>query len=57
MTTMLTSFFSLSFSSIFTGTRGGIDKEEHNKGEDENNGDDEAWDEVTDDKTDEAVGQ
>ena len=37
--------------------RPGIDKEEHNEGEDENNGDDEAWDEVTDDKTDEAVGQ
>ena len=37
--------------------RPGIDKEEHNEGEDENNGDDEAWDEAADDKTDEAEGQ
>ena len=37
--------------------RPGIDKEERNEGEDENNGDGEAWDEVRDDKTDEAVGQ
>ena len=36
--------------------RPGIDKEEHNEGEDENNGDDEAEDEIADDKTNAAKG-
>ena len=35
----------------------GIDKEEYSEGKDENNGDNEAYAEVADDKTDEAEGQ